>query len=74
MRLMMKALEKRFAQVGSQRNVKDPVIIAEFYTLDDSGLWYATEYHPAKEMFFGYVVFSRDQRHEWTSFDLEELE
>jgi len=50
MRLMTKELEKRFAQVGSQRDVKDPVIIAKFFT-SDGALWYATEYNPGSKRF-----------------------
>ena len=35
MRLITKELEKRFAQVGSQENVKDPVIVAKFFDPDE---------------------------------------
>jgi len=31
MKLLTKALEKRFAEVGSQEEVKDPIIIAKFF-------------------------------------------
>jgi len=73
MRLMTKELEKRFAQVGSQENVKDPVIIAKFFTTDGA-LWYATEYDPDSKTFFGYVSIFDDWNDEWGYFSLEELE
>jgi hypothetical protein len=77
MRLMTKELEKRFAQVGSQENVKDPVIVAKFFDPDEEGgysAWYATEYDPKTKMFFGYVVHFGGWIHQWEHFSLEELE
>ena len=46
MKLMTKELEKRFKEVGSQENVKDPVIIAKYFNPAGAGTWYATEYNP----------------------------
>ncbi len=37
MKLMTKELEKRFATVGSQKNVKDPIVIARFFNLAVEG-------------------------------------
>ena len=74
MRLMTKQLEKRFAQVGSQENVKDPVIVAKFFNPQGSGTWYATEYEPEEKMFFGYVSIFGDWNDEWGYFSLAELE
>jgi hypothetical protein len=71
---MTKELEKRFAQVGSQENVKDPVIIAKFVGPTGSGAWYATEYDPKTKTFFGYVSIFGDWNDEWGYFSLEELE
>ena len=39
MKLMTKTLEKRFAQVGSQENVKDPLVIAKFFNPAGEGTW-----------------------------------
>ena len=74
MKLMTAELEKRFAKVGSQENVKDPVIIAKFFNPQGAGTWYATEYDPATKVFFGYVSIFGDWNDEWGSFSLEELE
>ena len=74
MRLMTKELEKRFAQVGSQEKVKDPVIVAKFFNPQGSGTWYATEYDPKTQTFFGYVSIFGDWNDEWGYFSLAELE
>ena len=74
MRLMTKELEKRFAEVGSQEDVKDPVIIAKFFNPCGTGTWYATEYDPKTQTFFGYVSIFGDWNDEWGYFSLEELE
>ncbi len=74
MRLMTTELEKRFAQVGSQESVKDPVIVAKFFNPTGSGTWYATEYDQKNKMFFGYVSIFGDWNDEWGFFSLKELE
>ena len=74
MRLMTKELEKRFSQVGSQENVKDPVIVTKFFNPFGAGTWYATEYDPKDEMFFGYASIFGDWNDEWGYFSLAELE
>ncbi len=74
MRLMTEQLEKRFAQVGSQEHVKDPVIIAKFFNPTGAGTWYATEYDAKEQIFFGYVSIFGDWNDEWGSFSLQELE
>lgn len=55
MKLMTMQLLKRFAQVGRQDNVKDPLVIARFFNPAGAGTWYATEYDPETRTFFGYV-------------------
>ncbi len=74
MRLMTKELEKRFAQVGSQEFVQDPVIIAKFFNPSGAGTWYATEYDAKDRTFFGYVSIFGDWNDEWGYFSLQELE
>ena len=74
MRLMTKELEKRFLEVGSQENVKDPVIVAKFFNPCGAGTWYATEYDPKTQTFFGYVSIFGDANDEWGYFSLAELE
>jgi hypothetical protein len=74
MKLMTAELEKRFAEVGSQVDVKDPVILAKFFNPVGSGTWYAIEYDPAMKSFFGYVSIFGDWNDEWGYFSLSELE
>ena len=74
MKLLTKGLLKRFEEVGSQENVKDPVVIVKFFDPTGSGTWYATEYDPENRIFFGYASIFRDWNDEWGSFALAELE
>lgn len=74
MRLMTKQLERRFAVVGDQSDLEDPVVIAKFFNPCGAGTWYATEYDPKAKVFFGYVSIFGDWNDEWGSFSLEELE
>ena len=74
MQLMTKELEKRFAKVGSQEDVKDPVVVAKFFNPAGAGTWYATEYNPDSRVFFGYVTIFGDYNDEWGTFSLDELE
>lgn len=74
MKLMTAELAKRFAEVGCQENVKDPVVVAKFFNPTGAGTWYATEYEPARRRFFGYVSIFGDHCDEWGYFSLDELE
>ena len=74
MKLMTKALEQRFAQIGSQGSSPDPLIIAKFFNPIGAGTWYATEYDPQTRTFFGYVSIFGDHNDEWGYFSLDELE
>lgn len=74
MRLITKELEKRFKDVGSQEEVKDPIVIAKFFNPTGAGTWWATEYDPEGKVFFGYVSIFGDHNDEWGSFSLAEIE
>lgn len=76
MKLMTKALEKRFKQVGSQEKTAtfDKIVIAKFFNPGGAGRWYAIEYDPEEKLFFGYVSIFGDWNDEWGYFTLEELE
>lgn len=74
MKLMTRQLEKRFAQVGRQEDVEDPIVLAKFFNPTGAGTWYATEYDPEQRIFFGYVSIFGDHCDEWGSFSLDELE
>jgi hypothetical protein len=71
MKLLTKELEARFAEVGRQEDVSDPIVVAKFFHPMSHWTWYATEYDPAERTFFGLVYgFER----EWGSFSLTEME
>jgi len=73
MKLLTKAILKRFEKIGSQEEVKDPIVIAKFFNPTGAGTWFATEYDAENKIFFGYVSISGDHCDEWGSFALEDL-
>jgi hypothetical protein len=74
MQLLTKELLKRFMQIGSQENIKDPIVIAKFFNPTGAGTWFATEYDPESQTFFGFVSIFGDWNDEWGYFSLKELE
>jgi hypothetical protein len=74
MKLLTKVLLRRFAKIGRQEQVKDPLVVAKFFNPTGAGTWYATEYDPESRCFFGYVSLFGDYNDEWGSFSLDELE
>ena len=74
MKLLTKELERRFAEVGRQDDVKEPLVIAKFFNSAGAGTWYATEYDADAKIFFGYVSIFGDHNDEWGSFSLDELQ
>ncbi len=74
MQLLTKTLLKRFAEVGRQEDIIDPVVVAKFFNPTGAGTWYATEYDPESKMFFGFVSIFGDWNDEWGYFSLAELE
>lgn len=74
MKLMTKALERRFAKIGRQEDVKDPAVVAKFFNPAGAGTWLATEWDPKERLFFGYVSIFGDDCDEWGYFSLAELE
>jgi len=74
MKLLTKEIVKRFAEVGSQEDVKDPIVIVKFFNPTGTGTWFATEYDPEERMFFGYVSLFNDYNNEFGYFSLDELE
>ena len=74
MKLLTKELLERFAKIGRQEEITDPIVIAKFFNPAGAGTWYATEYDPIDKIFFGFVSIFGDWNDEWGSFSLEELE
>lgn len=73
MKLMTLELAKRFAQVGSQDGVSDPIVIAHYFNPGGAGDWYATEYDPKDQIIFGYASIFGDWNDEWGYTSLIEL-
>ena len=73
MKLMTRTLESRFAQVGKQDEVNDPIIIAHYFNPTGAGDWYATEYDPVERIIFGYASIFNDWNDEWGYTSLDEL-
>ena len=74
MKLLTKEIEKRFAEVGNQEDVEDPIVVAKFFNPTGAGTWFATEYDPEERIFFGYVSLFNDHNNEFGTFSLDELE
>lgn len=54
MKLLTDGLIKRFAKIGSQEKVADPIVICKFFDPTGSWSWYATEFD-GNDTFFGLV-------------------
>lgn len=72
--LLTKEILNEFKKVGSQEEVKDPIVIAKFFNPTGIGTWYATEYKEDEQVFFGFVSLFGDYNDEWGYFSLEELQ
>lgn len=71
MKLLTKALLNKFASVGDQSEVEDPLIICKFFHPFHPWRRYASEYDPDTKIFFGFVDGDFP---EWWYFSLDELE
>ena len=73
MQLMTKELEKTFPPIyaNEEKEPKDVLIIAKFFSPWSNWTWYATEFDQESGQFFGYV---RGIENELGYFSLQELE
>ncbi len=56
MKMMTKALEKRFAALGRQEEKgEEAIVVAKFFTPWSNWTWFATEWDPQEGTFFGLV-------------------
>lgn len=53
--LITPELLRRFADLGDQRDVDDPIIVAKYFTPDSSWTWYAASFDPQTGLMFGLV-------------------
>jgi hypothetical protein len=70
MKLMTEEIKKSLPPLGSQDEVKDPLIIVKFFCPWSHWTWYAYEFD-GEDIFFGYVQGNFD---EFGTFSLSELE
>ena len=72
MKLLTKGLEERFSKLGCQDGKGDSaIIIAKFFTPWTNWTWWATEFMPEENLFFGLV---QGLEVELGYFSLEELQ
>ena len=74
MKLITKELENRFAEIGSQSDELDPIVVAKFFLPWAGSIWFVTEYTPDRNICFGYIVDSEfGDLDGWYSFSLDEF-
>lgn len=75
MKLLTKAILKRFEEVGRQDNppADNYLVIAKFFYSRTAATWYATEYDPVDRRFYGYVSLDGSHNDEWGYFLLDEF-
>lgn len=71
MKLLTKEILNRLPKMGATEHQDDPVIQAKFFTPWTNWTWFAIEYEPEQELFFGYV---KGFENELGYFSLAELE
>lgn len=76
MKLLTKELLKQFELQGdtSQKPASETKVIAKFFNPTGAGTWYAAEWIPEDEVFFGFVSIFGDWNDELGYFSLQELE
>lgn len=76
MKLLTKELLKKFEEQGSTENMSpnEIKVIAKYFNPVGNGTWYAVEWLPEDEVFFGFVSLYNDWNDELGYFSLEELE
>ena len=62
---------KQIPALGSQEEVRNPIVYVKFFDPSGSWTWYATEYNPKDGIFFGVV---QGIETEWGNFSLDELQ
>jgi len=70
MKLMTKAITNSIPPLRGQEEVEDPIIYLKLFCPWSNWTWYATEFDPKREVFFGLV---HGQEKEWGYFSLKEM-
>ena len=74
MELLTEELKKQLPALYSQEQNPDPTVICKFFTPWSSWTWYAFEYSPEEQLFFGKVFSEMCPDGEIGYFSLVELE
>ena len=74
MHLMTKELEKKFAKIGSQKDVEDPIVVVKFFDPTGGATWFCTEYEAKNREFCGFASVFNDHNDEWGWISLDELQ
>ena len=74
MKLLTEELKKQLPALYSQEQNPDPTVICKFFTPWSSWSWYAYEYSPEEQLFFGKVFSEMCPDGEIGYFSLAELE
>lgn len=70
--LITDELKKRFAEIGKQQGIENPIVVAKFYDPTGAATWYATAYDPELNHCEGYVTdFGYGG---WDIFSIDEIE
>lgn len=70
--LISKELKVKFAKMGDQSEVSDPIVLAKFFNPCGSQTWYAISYDADTNICFGYVTGMFED--EYGTFSIDELE
>ena len=67
-------LAKRFQEIGKQRHIDDPILIAHYFMVSGYSHWLAVEYNEQTDTCFGFA-YDLDSQKEgvWCDFPLHEL-
>jgi len=74
MKLLTEEIKKQLPPLYSQEQVADPLVICKFFTPWSSWTWFAYEYSPEEQLFFGKVFSEMCPDGELGYFSLAELE
>jgi len=69
--LLPSKLIRRFAEIGSQKETENAVVVTKFFSPRSRWAWYATEYDPATKTFYGLVNGAFP---EFGTFSLDEIQ
>lgn len=73
MQLLPPSLEKEFKKIWNQNNVEDPIVVAKYFHPFSQRTWYATEYDPDTNNFFGFVAWDYWERWYFNKKEMEQL-